>query len=52
MHAPSPKEQHEIAIGNNLLKFLRCDSQLLRHGKDDGEPALIYSLMAGRWAFR
>jgi hypothetical protein len=41
---PSIKEQHEIAIGNNLLKFLQCDSQLLRHGKDDGEPELIYSL--------
>jgi hypothetical protein len=38
------KSKHEIAIGNNLLKFLQCDSQLLRHGKDDGEPDLIYSL--------
>jgi hypothetical protein len=38
------KEAHEVAIGNQLLKALELDGKFIRHGKDDGEPDLIYSL--------
>jgi hypothetical protein len=38
------KEGHEKAIGNQLLRALKLDGKLLRHGKDEGEPDLIYSL--------
>jgi hypothetical protein len=37
------KEQHELAMGNELLEKLRYDAQFSRHGKDDGEPDLIYT---------
>ncbi len=36
------KEGHELAIGNQLLKALKLDGKFIRHGKDDGEPDLIY----------
>jgi hypothetical protein len=38
------KEGHEKAIGNQLLRALKLDSKFLRHGDDDGEPDLLYSL--------
>ena len=38
------KEDREKAIGNQLLKALKLDGKLLRHGKDGIEPDLIYSL--------
>jgi hypothetical protein len=38
------KEDREKAIGNRLLKALKLDGKLLRHGKDGIEPDLIYSL--------
>lgn len=38
------KEKHELAVGNQLLNALKLDGKLIRHGKDDGEPDLIYSL--------
>jgi hypothetical protein len=38
------KEGHEKAIGNQLLRALNLDGKLVRHGKDEGEPDLIYSL--------
>lgn len=42
----SLKEQHEIAIGNVLLRTLGCDSRFICHGTDGSEPDLIY-LIAG-----
>ena len=38
------KEAHEKAIGRQLLKALKLNGKFLRHGEDDGEPDLIYSL--------
>ena len=38
------KEAHEKAIGRQLLKALKLKGKFLRHGEDDGEPDLIYSL--------
>ena len=38
------KEGHEKAIGRQLLKALKLNGKFLRHGEDDGEPDLIYSL--------
>jgi hypothetical protein len=38
------KEGHEKAIGNQLLRALKLDGKFLRHGDDDGEPDLLYSL--------
>jgi hypothetical protein len=38
------KEGHEVAIGNQLLNALKLDGKFIRHGKDDGEPDLIYSI--------
>ena len=38
------KEGHERAIGDQLLRALKLDGKLLRHGKDEGDPDLIYSL--------
>ena len=38
------KEGHEKAIGNQLLRALKLDGKFLRHGEDDGEPDLLYSL--------
>jgi hypothetical protein len=38
------KEQHERAIGDQLLKGLELKGEFRRHGKDDGEPDLIYSV--------
>ena len=38
------KHAREKAIGNQLLKALKLDGELLRHGKDGVEPDLIYSL--------
>jgi hypothetical protein len=35
------KEIEDVAARRTVGQ---CDSQLLRHGKDDGEPDLIYSL--------
>jgi hypothetical protein len=47
MNTPSLKEQHEVAIGNALLKSLGYDGQFIGHGADGVEPDLIY-LLAGR----
>ena len=47
MTAPSLKEQHEIAIGNQLLRTLGHSCKFMRHGIDGVEPDVIYSL-AGR----
>ena len=38
------KEGHEKAIGNQLLRALKLNGRFLRHGEDDGEPDLLYSL--------
>ena len=38
------KEGHEKAVGNQLLRALKLDGKFLRHGEDDGEPDLLYSL--------
>jgi hypothetical protein len=38
------KEAHEIPIGNHFLKTLKLHGKLIRHGTDDGESDLIYSL--------
>jgi hypothetical protein len=38
------KEGHEKAIGRQLLKALKLNGKFLRHGEDNGEPDLIYSL--------
>ena len=38
------KEGHEKAIGNQLLRALKVDGKFLRHGEDDDEPDLLYSL--------
>jgi hypothetical protein len=38
------KEGHEKAIGNQMLRALKLDGKFLRHGDDDGEPDLLYSL--------
>jgi hypothetical protein len=38
------KEGHEKAIGDQLLRALKLDGKFLRHGEDDGEPDLFYSL--------
>ena len=38
------KEVHEKASGNQLLRALKLDGKFLRHGEDDGEPDLLYSL--------
>jgi len=38
------KKAHEKAIGRQLLKALKLKGKFLRHGEDDGEPDLIYSL--------
>jgi hypothetical protein len=38
------KEGHEKAIGNQLLRALKLNGKFLRHGDDDGEPDLLYSL--------
>ena len=38
------KEGHEKAIGDQLLRALKLEGKFLRHGEDDGEPDLIYSL--------
>ena len=35
---------HELAIADQLLNALQCDGKFLRHGKDDGEPDVIYSV--------
>lgn len=48
MNTLSLKEQHEVAIGNALLRSLRCDGQFICHGEDDGEPDLIYSIARRR----
>jgi hypothetical protein len=41
------KEEHEIAIANQLLRGLKCDGTFIRHGKDDdGEPDVICSVDA------
>ena len=44
MNSKELKEQHEIAIGDQFLNALQCDRKFIRHGKDDREPDLIYSL--------
>jgi hypothetical protein len=44
--AKQRKEKREIAIGNHFLKELQFDHTFVDHGKDDGEPDLIYQ-MAG-----
>jgi len=44
MRESSLKEQHEIAIGNALLRELKLDAQWIRHGVDGVEPDLIYQL--------
>ena len=38
------KEGHEKAIGNQLLRALKLEGKFLRHGEDDGESDLLYSL--------
>ena len=38
------KEGHEKAIGRQLLKALKLNGKFLRHGEDECEPDLIYSL--------
>jgi hypothetical protein len=38
------KEGHEKAIGNQLLRAVKLDGKFLRHGEDDDEPDLLYSL--------
>ncbi len=38
------KEQHELAIGNQLIEELRYDALFCRHGVDDGEPDLMYTV--------
>ena len=38
------KEQHEIAIGNALLRSLVVDALFLSHGDDGKEPDLIYQI--------
>ena len=38
------KEGHEKAIGNQLLRALKLNGKFLRHGEDDCEPDLLYSL--------
>ncbi len=35
---------HEKAIANQLLRALKLDGKFLRHGEDDCEPDLLYSL--------
>ena len=32
------------AIADQLLNALQCDGKFLRHGKDGGEPDVIYSV--------
>jgi hypothetical protein len=41
------KEQHELSIGNNLLRALGLNAQFTGHGSDGVEPDLIY-LHGGR----
>ena len=43
----SLKEQHEVAIGNALLRSLGLDGHFIGHGADGVEPDLIYQI-AGR----
>ena len=38
------KEQHERAIADQLLNELQFAGKFLRHGKEDGEPDVIYSI--------
>jgi hypothetical protein len=38
------KEGHEKAIGDQLLRALKLNGKFLRHGEDDCEPDLLYSL--------
>ena len=44
MTSRQQKEQHEIAIGNQFLNALECDHKFIRHGNDDGEPDIIYTV--------
>ena len=41
------KEGHENASGNQLLRALKLDGKVLRHGEDDGD--LLYSLDGKPW---
>ena len=47
MTSKEPKEQYEIAIGDQFLDALPCERRFMGHGKDAGEPDLIYAI-AGR----
>lgn len=38
------KEQHEIAIGNALLRTLQVSARFLGHGNDEKEPDLIFQI--------
>ena len=38
------QEGHEKAIGDQFLSALKLDGKFLRHGEDDSEPDLLYSL--------
>jgi hypothetical protein len=44
MTSKERKEQYEIASGDRFLDALQCDRKFIGHGKDDGEPDLIYAI--------
>lgn len=37
------KRQHEVAVGNRLIRSLSLPATFLREGDDNGEPDVIYS---------
>jgi hypothetical protein len=44
MTSKERKEQYEIAIGEQFLDALQCERRFMGHGKDAGEPDLIYAI--------